>query len=328
VPFSTTDVQVTGESFLVASDGQYPSVADDGTLVYSLRTEVEERSLVWLSREGEVLGAIGQPGPGLVQPALSPDERNVAAVVENRDGRDIWIYDVESGNRRRLTLEVGDENRPAWSIDGKQVFYNTGPDVVVRPADGSGNPVQVGTGGRVAAAPDGRTIVTHERGAANDRDAWLISLEDGTRSRLVESPGDVIGRVSPDGRFYAYASDETGTHQVYLTRFPTGEGKWQVSTDHGTWPRWSGDGKTLFFSSRGAMMAVEVGGSSTPLLGPARVIIESVKLAEADIAWQGGYDVDRTGQRFVMIRGGRRAGASGIGTLVVVQNWTTELGDR
>jgi serine/threonine-protein kinase len=264
VPFSLESLEVTGEPFLVAPGGGAPSVADDGTLAYESGTATDPPTqLVWIDRSGAIVGEVGEPEIQASFPVVSPDGKSIATTVGTDESREIWIHDVERGTKTRLTFDEEEERNPYWHPDGNRIYYRVGTGqaakVMVKAVDGSGGPEEVAAGHFPFITADGRYVV-YTRAAGGSWDLWYHELEGGGEpAPLFESETiEFCPRVSPDGRYVAYTSAESSRNEIHVKKFPSGEGKWQVSTDGGNWPAWSPSGDELFYMSGNDLMVVDV----------------------------------------------------------------------
>ena len=236
MPFSIETLQRTGEPFLIRENAYNHSVARDGTLVY---VEAQGRSpmqLVWRDRSGRKLEqVIGQPQPFIDHVALSPDERRVAV-----GSGQIYIHEVGRPLKMRLTFDSARTRRPIWSPGGDRIAYNTRPgDVFVKPADGTGEATALMATAAIEGVSDwsrdGQYILYHSRDdETTPVDIWYLKRKGDSggwepHPFLQTGSNERIGRFSPNGRFVAYLSDETGRPEVYVQEFPAGGGKRQVS---------------------------------------------------------------------------------------------------
>jgi len=326
LPFSLDSLEVTGEPFFVARDVVSPSVALDGTLTYLGGVHHMPRELVWLDRSGQEQQIVGQPQPGVGEPTLSPDLTRVAVSAWEGSSREIWVQDLDRGTKSQITFSPDEERNPEWSPDGRQLVYFTWanePSMYLMDLEGRSEPIYLGPGGRPVFAPDGRTVVFERFGA---RGLWYMELaEDGSVGEPIEildPPSDESEpAVSPDGRWLAYAGDETGRSEIYLTQFPTGEGKWQVSTEGGASPRWSPDGEELFFiDSNGFLAAVEIASSSRPVQGAPETILGGL---DYGLGGELTYAVGNRGERILVVRDLEEAQQNP--KLMLVQNWYAEF---
>jgi WD40 repeat protein len=331
LPFSLQRHAATGEPFLVAASGDVPSVARDGTLLYVKGTRTYETQIVVSDGAGRPLAAIGQPEVQWPFPELSPDGRHVAMSSRANDVDDIWIYDLDRGARTRLS--VGGPvpySAQAWSPDGRTLLYGEGGNVPIamkrKASDGGGEAATVGTGWAPSYSPDGRTLVYSESVKGSGWDLFTRSVDGKEEPKsFYHANGDQIWpRVSPDGRFVAFTSEEAGDFDVYIRRFPEGEGKWEVSQGGGMWPRWAKSGRRLYYAHGNDIMVVDVTTTPDLKLGTPRLLFTRPSIRRALIfGWSPGYDLNAAEDRFVFCRAvGETQELSGV---VVVQNWAAEF---
>jgi Tol biopolymer transport system component len=321
---------VTGEPFLVVPDGDVPSVTADGTLVHVKGTTSRMTQLVWVDRSGKVLAPIGPPQEQWPFPELSPDGRTVAISAKENDVDDVWMHDAGRGTRTRLSATNVPYSVEAWSPDGRSVLYNEGAGaplkMKIKAADGSGEAKPLQAGWAASYSADGRHLLFADYGQDSSWDCWYLETRgEGKPAALAQGPGiQLWPRLSPDGRFYAYNSDEGGETEVYLKRFPGGEGKWQVSIGGGFWPRWSRKGDRLYYVHGDAVMEVEVGLGPEPRLGTPRQLFMRKALGWPLIfGWPPGFDVSADGSRFVVVQALNEK--QDLGGIVVVENWFEEF---
>jgi Tol biopolymer transport system component len=330
VPFSLSKLEATGEPILVAGDASGPSISQDGTLTY-LRgaSGGQQVELGLFDREGRRLGSLGAFGGSLDSPRFSHDDANI--FVSETDGRyaDVWIYDIARRTRRRLTFESGVENFAADSPDGSRVFYQARPDsssgmddweIHSRAQNGTGATDVIVSGLVPSTSPDGR-FVTFTTLAIPLWHVDVVSLAGDRSSRrlITGNPRALDGEVSPNGRWMAYMSDESGRWEIYLTSFPTAEGKWLVTNAGGQWPRWDATGRRLYFVQESDVMELEVTGDSAPVLGSAARLFTRSFSTAGGFALTQGFDVTRDGSKFVMTTLPQSAAAHL--SITVVQNW-------
>jgi dipeptidyl aminopeptidase/acylaminoacyl peptidase len=330
VPFSLDGRKLTGEPFMVFPEADVPSVSNDGTLVAVRGGGSRLTRLVWKDRNGKTLGPIGPEQEQWPFPELSPDGRRVAIDAKENDLGDVWIHDTERGTRTRLGVSNVGYSIQAWSPDGKTILYNEGSapplQMKVRNADGSGEVRTVGNGWAAAYSADGRYLLSTDFATDSFWDLAVTDLRgDGKQVPYLKAPEQQMWpRLSPDGRFVAYTSDEGGGFEVYLKPFPGGEGKWQVSVGGGMWPRWSPRGDRLYYANGDTLMEVDVASGAEPKLGAPREIFTRRPLGWSLIfGWFPGFDVSDDGQRFVVAepvdmkveRGG----------ILVIENWAREF---
>jgi len=326
VPFSSAELSIEGEPFLVASDATMPSLAADGTLVYVRGSGSPSQELAWVDRAGEVVRGLGQTQASLWFPALSPDGRYVAATAsEEGSNWDIWVHDLERGTKTRLTFETILELFPSWSPDGDQIVFSIREDetIVVKPADGAREAQVLGQGRQPHWSLGGRHIVYTRTGAQSSDDLWYLPLEEGGKATpLLQTPArEDHPQLSPDGRWLAYVSRESGREEIYLMAFPGGEGKWQVSVSGGQWPRWNRAGDELYYFDGEWVLAVKVQAFATPSLSKPEPLF-STAFHGFDIGVKG-FDVAADGLHFLVVRNTDAEQSPAVITLV--QNWFAEF---
>ena len=244
-------VQSTSTAFSAGGDYAF---GDSGVLVYMSGVDLTGATvLAWADRKGS-LEMISEPKPwGTGQ--LSPDGLRVANSVVAGGGADIWVFDTVRRTLNRLT-SVGTGQNPIWSPDGRRIAFGgtlAGKSgIYTVPADGSGKPELLVAADTSAAptswAPDGRRLVYLSTGSDHRSRLWSVTLPDGVSSPLHDTPyTEEDGRVSPDGRWIAYVSNESGANEIYLQPFPGPGGKVRVSTHGGDRPRWSRSGRELYY---------------------------------------------------------------------------------
>ncbi|HEU5250327.1 MAG TPA: hypothetical protein VFW15_10115, partial [Thermoanaerobaculia bacterium] len=309
------------------------AVSPTGLLAYSSAFP-RGRELLWVDRSGRRLGNVSESGD-FSTPDLSPDEKRVA--VSMRDGTktdsDIWLIDLARGASSRFTFDPGNDRAPLWSPDGSRILFASAAlgklDLYDKPAGGAGEPRLLVTSDEDKFpsdwSADGSRIAFHTfgKGKGNAWDLWVAPLSGGEpRPFIATQFTEVQGRFSPDGRWIAYASDESGRIEVYVTDYPGKRGRWQVSTDGGMQPSWRADGKELFYISPDqAIMSVAVRIGETFETTPA-VPLFKVNFPPRVPAYWRYYAPSRDGQRFLVIALVAEAGASPIN---VVLNWTAAL---
>ena len=338
LPFSLETLKPTGEAFPIAENAGDPSVAADGTLVYVDLLGGGQQQLVWRDRDGKKLGVIGQPQDAILCPALSPDGRHVAVRGIEDNNQDVWIHEVGRSLKRRLTFDAAPEGWPIWSPSGKEItfwsFRGQGDaNIYIRPADGtSDSALLVGTPLDERPndwSPDGKYLLYGLNDEETGLDLWYLKRkQDGSGFEplpfLQTSFSERGAEFSPDGRFVAYVSDESGRYEVYVRPFPGAEGMWQVSGNGGTQPRWSKDGKELFYVERDTLMAVAVATTPSFTSGAVTRLFQDANLIGEFFAL---YDVSADGRRFVLpetVAGAEEKPPS----IHIVEHWFEEFRDR
>ena len=339
LPFSLSKLEAAGEPFLAFPNGNDPSASSDGTLAFVRGAETVLTQLARANRSGQVEGAIGQPqGHGSYYgffPALSPDGRRLAVVAGDISGNEVWIHDFARDARTRLTSTSTPKHMLAWSPAGDQLAFVAGGNTLeytvwLRAADGTGEPQKLVQGGTPEFSPDGKFLVYAVFKRPDDWNLWYVPLQgDRKPVAIVQGSGwRMWPRVSPDGRYLAYLSDESGRLEVFLTRFPSGDGKWQVSVNGGYWPRWNRSGNRLFFTDQDqSILEVEVRTSPTPSLGkPVKLFARKPAAMPWAYGWPDGFDVSADGKRFFFLQPvGTETSATGI---TIVENWFAEFRNR
>jgi serine/threonine-protein kinase len=330
LPFSLARHEVTGEPFMVVPNGDVPSVSDDGTLVYVEGAASRMTQLEWLDRSGKVLARVGPPQEQWPFPEVSPDGRFVAVAATENEVGDIWIHDTERGTRTRLSTNSAQATPAAWSKDGARLVYAEGTNIpfhlMMKSADGGGDAKQLGTGWGASFSQDGRYLLYADFAKESDFNLFYLDLQgDGKAVPLVDAPGQELWpQLSPDGRYFAYVSDESGPKEVYIKRFPSAEGKWQVSTAGGFWPRWSRRGDHLYYMQELTLMQVDVATAPDLRLSAPRPLFTRKPLGWSLIfAWPPGFDISPQDDRFLIAHAAQeRADQGGI---MVVENWMGEF---
>jgi serine/threonine-protein kinase len=251
---------------------------------------------------------------------------------------DIWVWSIARRTLSRLTFEPGPQQDPLWTPDGQRIVYTSfgsGATLFWRPADGTGTPeplldprdealrVQVIADGW---SPDGRLLFEELRPAGEWDINTVATTANRTLAPLLAEPAYVEGAasVTREGRWVAYVSNESGRPQVYVRPFPdVNSGKWQVSTRGGTSPKWSADGRALYFLSDDGLMAAKVETGSTFSVSQPEPILKApprARLATRNLG--GSFEVSPDGQRFLFLKGSDSVAPP---NLNVVLNWATDL---
>jgi serine/threonine protein kinase len=266
LPFSLKRLEVEGPPFLVIPDARRPTLANDGNLLYIRSGFWNARKMVWIDQNGAIEPILDESRSyGAAQ--LSPDERRIVFQIEEADGRSLWIHDLDRSTTTRLTHTPGINAGPQWLADGERVLFVSdrdggGWDVYITSADGSGEPVRVYDSDvflwATAVTSDGRFAVLTAITREYFTDILLLDIEKGSTEVLVGTQfSDADGDLSPDDRWLAYTSDETGMYEVYIRSMVDSGGRWQVSNGGGRVPRWSKRGDRLFFRQEDRIMVVD-----------------------------------------------------------------------
>ncbi|MGH9237012.1 MAG: protein kinase domain-containing protein [Vicinamibacterales bacterium] len=309
------------------------AVSANGTLTYVAgAAATARRTVVWVDRQGRE-EETNVPPRAYAYARLSPDGGRVALDIRD-DQNDIWTWDLTRKTLTRLTFNPGINRAPVWTPDGTRIAFSMAgigaEPVFIQAADGSGTPTRVtpdkGTFMPVSFTPDGKRLLLHPSAAA-PYDLQIVDTEAKTAPTplLAEPHSESNGVVSPDGRWLAYQSNESGRDEIYVRPFPNvNSGRWQVSADGGTRPLWSRDGRELFYYlPPGVIMAAPIGPGSSFTPGTPTVVLKGTYLSP-----QTGrmYDVSPDGRRFLLIKESRGEGAAPPPPqLIVVQHWLEEL---
>jgi len=342
-PFNLSTLKLSGDPFpiaervenLVTPGAVTFSVSDSGALAYGVglggQTGLE---VVAVDRQGKTIGTVGPPG-NYRGVDLSPDGTRLATHRHDGAGGDIWVTDLSRGTTTRVTFDPTTENAaPVWSPDGRHLAFGTSRNgkfsVAQKDVDSGTEEVLVEHDPQrpihpTAWSPDGTRIVSYTTAQRADLNVTVLAERKATP--LLHAPYlEVFGQISPDGKWLAYASDETGRMELYVQSFPALGTKQQVSTAGGSFPRWRRDGRELFFMDRqalGSIMAVDVASENRALrIGTPRRLFESGYVALGHSAPFHSYAVSPDGQRFYIPR--PTGGATEEVTqapIVVVHNW-------
>lgn len=287
-----------------------------------------------MDSSGKQLGLLGEPGD-IYQFQFSPDRKRLAA--ESRQDGDIWIYDAARGLRTRFTFDPATDRFPVWSPDGRSIIFasarNQHPDLYRKSLDGAGAEELLYSDNLEKSptswSPDGKFLLYHALMGAGNAVLVLPLTPDRPGAplkpfRFTQSPyNEISAQFSPDGRWIAYVSSESGRPQVYVARFPGAGGKRQISVASGGIPRWRGNGKEIFYvGPEGKLMsaAVIIKGDSLEV-GEVRPLFGPVASPSSYSYTSYSYDVSADGQRFLVAL---QPGSSTEG-VTVVQNWTAGL---
>jgi serine/threonine protein kinase len=338
-PFSAEGLAFTGDPATIAvgiRTGMFGraafSLSGNGLLAYSTGSAVAEQ-LAWLNREGELLETLG-PVAGYDSPELSPDDRWIAVGRGDVGSVDdeIWVIDSVRGTSTRFTFNPTTDAAPVWSSDGRSLIFgstrmeDTPWGLFRRPFGAAGVEDTLLMSAQVVlpsqCSRDGDYLVYHVFGPRMFTDIYAVAMSgDGAPTSLVATDFDEGGgRLSPNGRWLAYHSDESGDNEIYVRPFPEPGGKWQVSSAGGYEPEWRGDGMELYYLAPGnRLMAVPVetegefkAGSPEPLFTVNR----------GSSTFGGVYDVAQDGERFLFIL---QTGEEEHAPFTVVLNWPAEL---
>ena len=334
--FDAAGLRTTGDPFPVAEQVDYVptqvqgqfAVSETGVLAYYSGGAALNSQLTWFDRGGKPLGTVGPPGM-MQAPAISPDGGTIA--VDRLDGQsgtyDLWLHDLAHATDSRFTFDPSNDRNPVWSPDGSRILFSSNRTgkwgLYQKPATGAGKEELLYETAVVTLptdwSRDGRFAIFENIAAKTGYDLWVLPLS-GDRKPfpfLQTEFGERDGRLSPDGRWLAYDSNETGSYEVYVQAFPGKEGKWQVSAKGGDRPVWRRDGKELFYiAGDSKLMAVDVKTGVQFEHGVPKALFE------ARTPGYASFDVAPDGKRFLLTNS-LEQGANQPMTVVV--NWAAGL---
>jgi dipeptidyl aminopeptidase/acylaminoacyl peptidase len=270
-----------------------------------------DRSLVFVDRKGHMTPATPARRPYL-NPALSPDGRQVAVTIEGPTSDDIWVGDLARDVWNRLTVQ-GDNNMAAWAPDGRSLVFATNREdffgIATTPVSGGSAPVALTRQNapwgwdQIAIAPVGKTLAFGAHVRATSMDVWTMERGDADSARpFLSTPADENSpSFSPDGRYLAYASDESRRSEVYVRSFPDGMESLRVSETGGRDPVWARGGGEIFYRSGNQMMRVAVTTGHGLRLGTPEALFE-IPATIRDAVLGRNFDVRADGQRFLMVQ--------------------------
>ncbi len=290
------------------------ATSDNGTLAYVTGTGgLPEYHMVFVDREGRSELAVDDRRT-FGEPRFSPDGNFLAVEIIDGTNRDAWVYDLRRGVPTRLTFEESGDDAPVWSPDAEHLAFSSNRlgstlNIYRKRSDGSGDVERLtestSTQFISSWSPDGKHLLFAQSNPETGNDLYVLPLEDGTPEVFLTTPfSETEAAFSPDGRWIAYQSNETGQAEIFVRPFPVRGGKWQLSVDGGQYPRWSRNGRELFYRSGEGMyvVPVDIAGSSF-VAGKPRLLFEgpflSLSLAGLTLA---DYDVHPDGERFVMMQ--------------------------
>jgi eukaryotic-like serine/threonine-protein kinase len=316
------------------------AASENGTLLYQPGSAQAGLNMAWFDRNGKQEGTLSVPND-YRQIELSPDGKRVV-VSMGEPLASLWVYDLTRKTKTRLTFGNENYSHPVWSRDGSQIAYtqgggaanDAGHKVLSRASNGTGEEkllltLDLSSGMQQALcdwSPDGQFLMFRNgfSGAGDGFDLWMLPLfGDRKPFPYVTGPGDQqYAQFSPDGKWVAYVSDETGRNEVYVAPFPKTGAKWQVSQNGGMLPRWRRDGAELLFAgfNSGQFMAAKVNGRGANFeVGEVRELFTMNNMSPSIASEQ--YDVSADGKHFLVIT----TGEAGTLPLTLVQNWRAEL---
>jgi serine/threonine protein kinase/Tol biopolymer transport system component len=344
--FDAQRLELAGDEAPIAEDMDFNSAngrtafsaSENGVLTYRTSGGTNTQ-LTWFDRSGKKLGVLGDPAQ-YYSLALSPDEKRVAVSITEGNNRDIWIYDVARNLKTRFTFDPATEQEMSWSPDGSRIIFNSSRkggllNLYQKASDGSGNEELLyedtsGSKYPETFSSDGRSILyfTGTASAKAGADILTLPLTGGGSGGswkagkpvpfLQTKFNELYARFSPDGRWVAYQSNESGRFEVYVAPYPGPGGKRQISTAGGTEPHWRRDGSELFYFSGSALTIAAVNGKGSSFeVGPVKELFPlPIRVGTYR------YDVTADGQRFLANTSSEETSSAPIS---VVLNWTAGL---
>jgi Tol biopolymer transport system component len=341
-PFDPDRLEFTGDPIVLAEGVPESNPVNAAQFAASTRLLIHGDSsrseeLVWFDRAGKRLFAIKSPDSPYFRPELSPDGKHlsVSALDRRKNLFDLWLIDIARGIPTRFTFGgIPASNNAVWSPDGQYLAFievrNSEISLDRKMSNGShpSEPLQAlgGSGSQTACdwSRDGKWILVQRTSETTGTDLWLLSTQPGATARplIQTTASEACGQFSPDGKWVAYTSDESGREQIYVQAFPEGP-KSQISKNGGVQPRWRGDGKELFYRSADqSVMAVELRLGAAVEAGTPKALFQAPRNNFDDAISGINYAVTRDGQQFIVLTAplGQSPEA-----LTAILNWTSLL---
>jgi len=339
-PFDTRRLALTGDAIPIAESIQTQgtvnpyglfSASESGVLAYQAGPGTGGSQLVWFDRTGKQIGVLGD-STALADPELSPDGKRLSdnKLAQAGNTVDIWVYDLVRGLPTRFTFGE-DAGASIWSPDGSRIVFASRQkghlDLYQKATSGAGAEELLFQDSLdkfpESWSPDGRFILYRSAGASTSFNLFVLPLS-GDRKPFPFLSIDtkfvmLFGQFSPDGRWIVYTSTESGRTEIYVAPFPSGGGKWQISTSGGSAPRWRRDGNEIFYlAPDNKLMAAAVNGKGSSLeVGAVRPLFQTNSIGSSS-----SFAVSADGQRFLINTASVQAASAPI---TVVLNWTAGL---
>jgi Tol biopolymer transport system component/tRNA A-37 threonylcarbamoyl transferase component Bud32 len=320
--------------------GQF-AISQDGALAFAPGSVAEgtARRLLWVDRDGREQASAARP-KAYAEPRLSPDGARIAVRADDEE-RDIWIFDFAKATLTRETFGPSFEYSPMWAPDGRSLFFASGPnssspgvafEIYRKAADGTGVPEALTEhlqgGYPQSLAPGGKSLIYYSSSTQGSQGGiYQLPLEPkGPAQPLLADSKfrQACVDLSPDGRWIAYVSGESGHDEIYVRPFPAvNDGRWQISSGGGTRPAWARSGRELFFldaANRMSVIAVQPGSAFS--FGTPKTLFDASPYYESGVF--RSYDVSADGKRFLMVRDAA-GDTNGAQSIVVVSHWAEEV---
>jgi Tol biopolymer transport system component len=329
-PFDPQRLEVRGTAVPVVQDvleGQY-SISATGSLAYIPGvSQASQSRLVWVNRNGAEQ-PLAAPPRDYNQPRLSPDGRQVA--VDDDASGQVSLYDIARDTLSRFTFGENLNQYPVWTPDGKRIAFmsNKGGqfNIYLQMADGSGGLERLTHGDNnvpFSWSPNGQLLAFVDTSSSTAPGIWVLRMSDHKAQSFLQTPAfEDAPQFSPDGRWLAYTSNESGRREIYVRPYPGPGGKWQISTEGGNEPLWNRNGRELFYRAGDKMMAVDINTQPGFAAGKPRELFEGHYMLNP--LGRANYDVSPDGQRFLMLKPVEQEQAAPT-HINFVLNWTEEL---
>ena len=340
-PFDASRGELKGEPIGLIDGVQYDggvwhgmfTVSENNMLLYQTGTAGSAVRLNWFDRTGKKLGTVGDPDDYKMV-GISPDEKSLALDIGNPLGA-LWTYDLSRNVKTRLTFTTAVGVDAAWSPDGRQIAYTSAVRlanryaIYVKSSNGAGEEKRLLEAPKDTAqavcdwSPDGGYLMytVGTSGIGNGHDLWVLPMTGERKpfAYLQTRADEDVAQFSPDGRWIAYRSDESGRPEIYVAPFPWTGAKWEISTGGGDWPRWRHDGKEIFFVPSGGnlLMSAEVDGSGREFHVGATHGLFRLSMTGSP----GSYSVSHDGQRILVLSLTEDSSQP----LTLLENWSLEL---
>lgn len=335
--FNPKSLEVVSNSVPIINDVHYEdfahySLSGDGTLVYVVDANLKRRTLVWVDRDGDTTTIPVEPRP-FVMPRISPAGDQIAVVIDDSGGADLWLYSLARGTMTRLTNDESRETSPVWSHDGSFIVYSSNrvDDLFRVSTDGTNVVEQLTSSDKYqfprSITPDDRQIL-FSQGRSNTlpSDIAVLTLgSDRPPEALLKSEfKEFDPAISPDGHWLAYVSDQSGAEEIYVRPFPNIDDKAiQISIGGGLQPRWSPDGRELVYRGVSHLMISNITTEPEFMSGRPKPVLN---LKDYPIYDMGNFDIGSDG-RFLMVKQVTN-GEFPVNRIVVLQNWLNDAAAR
>jgi Tol biopolymer transport system component len=343
--FDANKIELSGEPVSLRRDVAYLpriqraiySASDAGVLAARVGSGVALSRLVWRDRKGNEIGEVGKPEV-YANFALAPNGKALALDKTDQENQnaDVWTYDLQRGGVKRMTFDPAIDSTPVWSPDGKRILFASSRDklfqLYIKNADGAEEEKLLALDASDKAdkypsdwSHDGKYLLYERSTVATG--LWVAEIPELKTRALVNGPFTTKnGQFSPDGKWVAYTSNESGKWEIYVTSFPEAHGKWQVSSAGGTQPRWRGDSKELFYlASDGKMMAVPITAGTNFDAGAPVALFQANSRELVATSELVTYDVTKDGERFLVNTQIEKAEMQ---PMMMILNWAADLNKK